>query len=333
MKHSTGWARVSLELCALAFAAAPALAAQSGPVTVGGFPSQTLRIIVPASAGGGWDGTARAIQEVLREDKIAAKPVDVVNVTGGGGTVGLARLINQYKNDGHTVMVMGLSLVGSIYTNKSPVDLSTTTPLARLTADYQAVAVPNNSKYTSLRQLLDDFRKNSKSVVWGGGPGGGPDHLTVGFIAKAMGIAPKDINYVAFSGGELRPQIMGGQVTAAVTSFSELKADAEAKQLRILAITAPKRLPGSSIPTAKESGLDLVFANWRGVVGPPGMKDNERKAWIEMLTRVRNSPRWKNILKTRDWLDDFEAGDDFAKFVKTDSERVGALERELGLAK
>jgi len=312
---------------------AAAVHAQSGPVTVGGFPTQTLRIIVPASAGGGWDGTARAIQEVLREDNIAAKPVEVINVTGGGGTVGLARLINQYKGDGHTVMVMGLSLVGSIYTNKSPVDLSTTTPIVRLTADYQAVAVANKSKYKTLKEVLADFRKNPKSVVWGGGPGGGPDHLTVGFIAKSLGIGPKDINYVAFSGGELRPQIMGGQVTAAATSFSELKADAEAGQLRILAVTAPSRLPGSSVPTAKENGLDLDFANWRGVVGPPGMKDNERQAWTEMLTRVRNSARWKNILKTRDWLDDFQAGKEFTAFVKAESERVGALERELGLAK
>jgi putative tricarboxylic transport membrane protein len=316
-----------------AFGLSTPLLAQGGPVSVAGFPNGPLRIIVPASAGGGFDGTARAIQDVLREEKITTQPVEVINITGGGGTIGLSRLVNQHKGDGSYVLVMGLSLVGGMHAAKSPISLTSLTALARVTTDYQAAAVANNSRFKTLKELLDEVKKAPKSVVWGGGPIGGPDHLFIGYIAKSLGVSAREIPYVAFSGGDLRPQIMGGHVAAGVTSFSELKADAEGKQLRVLGIASPARLPGTNVPTAKESGYDLQFANWRGVVGPPGMKDNERDAWVQMLTRVRNSERWKNILKTRDWNDAFLAGDEYRDYLKGENDRVAALVQELGFVK
>jgi putative tricarboxylic transport membrane protein len=103
--------------------------------------------------------------------------------------------------------------------------------------------------------------------------------------------------------------------------------------MRVLAIAAPSRLPGSKVPTAKEAGFDLTFANWRGVIGSPGMKANEREAWIQMLTRVRNSDRWKAILKKRDWNDTFQSGDEYAAYLKGEYERVGSLVQELGFVK
>jgi putative tricarboxylic transport membrane protein len=320
-------------LAAALYSVAGACFAQSGPVSVGGFPDATLRIIVPASAGGGFDGTARAIQQVLREDKITTQPVEVINVTGGGGTVGLSRLLNQHKGDAHYVMVMGLSLVGGMHAAKSTLKLDTVAPLARFTSDYEALAVPNNSRFKTLKDLIDEVKKAPKSVVIAGGPSGGPDHLFVGYMAKQLGINVREVPYVAFSGGDLRPQVMGGHVAAGVASFSELKADAEAGQMRVLAVASPSKLGDSKVPTAKEAGFDLVFANWRGVVGAPGMKDNERQAWIQMLTRVRNSDRWKAILKQRDWNDTFLAGDEYAAYLKGEYDRVGALVQELGFVK
>jgi putative tricarboxylic transport membrane protein len=292
-----------------------------------------LRIIVPAAAGGGFDGTARAIQEVLREDKITTQPVEVINVAGGGGTIGLGRLVNQHKGDGSYVLVMGLSLVGGMHAAKSTISLDSTTALAGMTTDYQAVAVPNNSRFKTLKELIDEVKKAPKSIVWAGGPVGGPDHLFLGAIAKTLGVPTREMPYVAFSGGDLRPQIMGGHVAAGVTSFSELKADAEAGLLRVLGLAAPARLPGTKVPTVKEGGYDLVFANWRGVIGPPSMTENERNAWVQMLTRVRNSERWKNILKTRDWNDAFLAGDEFRDYLKIENERVAGLVKDLGLVK
>lgn len=310
---------------------APA-AAGSGPVSVGGFPSKPLRIMAPAAPGGGWDSTSRKVQQVLQEQKIAAQSVEVFNRAGAGGTVGLAELASQNRNDGHTVMTMGLVMTGAIETNKSPVNLSATVPLARLIAEYEGIAVARDSRYQTIQQLFDDFKQDPRAISWGGGSAGGADHICLGLITQSLKVDPKGINYVAFSGGgELRPQLIGNQVTAAITGYAELKGDAEAGQVRILALSSPARLPGSSVPTLKESGVDLEFSNWRGMVGPPGMKDNERQAWIAMLTRMRDTPAWQEILKQQDWIDSFLTGDQFAEFLKQDQERVARVLREIGL--
>ena len=253
-------------------------------------------------------------------------------LTGAGGTVGLAELINQNRGDGHTVMMMGLVMTGAILTNNSPVNLSQVTPIARLTTEYEAIAVSKDSKYQTLQQLLDDFKRDPKSIRWGGGSAGGTDHITVGLIAQAVGVNPKDINYVAFSGGgELRPQLIGNQVTAGVSGFGEFKQDAAAGQVRILAVTGPSRLPGSNAPTTKEAGLNVEITNWRGIVGPPGMRDNERQAWVQMLTRMHDAKAWQDILTQQDWIDAFLAGDEFAAFLKSEDERVATVLRQIGL--
>jgi putative tricarboxylic transport membrane protein len=325
--------RRGLLLAAMVSAALGATEASSQPVTARDFPSKNLTIIVPANPGGGWDGTARAVQEVLRNEKIAAKPVDVVNVPGGGGTVGLAQLIGTHKGDGHTILMTGLTMVGAVNLNKSPVNLSQTTPLVRLTAEYPAIVVSPNSKFKTLQELLDAFKKDPSSVVWAGGPGGGPDHTTVGLIASKLGVPPAQIRYTAFSGGEGRAMIMGNQVSAGVLGLGEISADVKAGLIKVLGVPAPERIPGTDFPTLKESGLDLEFANWRGFVGPPDMPAEAREAWTKMLTVVRDSQAWKDTLAKRNWMDAHSSGDEFTTYVKEQNDRIAALFKELGLVK
>jgi putative tricarboxylic transport membrane protein len=320
-------------LAAVFFAALGATQANSQPVTVGDFPSKNLTIIVPANPGGGWDGTARAVQEVLRNEKIAGKAVDVVNVPGGGGTVGLAQLIGTHKGDGHTILMTGLTMVGAVNLNKSPVNLSQATPLVRLTAEYPAIVVSPSSKFKTVQELLDAFKKDPSSIVWAGGPGGGPDHTTVGLIASKLGVPPAQIRYTAFSGGEGRAMIMGNQVTAGVLGLGEISADVKAGLIKVLAVPAPERIPGTDFPTLKESGIDLEFANWRGFVGAPDMPPEAREAWTKMLTAVRESQAWKDILAKRNWMDSYSSGTEFETYVKDQNDRIAALFKELGLVK
>lgn len=310
----------------------PGAAAGSGPVTVSGFPSKALRIMAPANPGGGWDSTSRKLEEVLEGEKIVGQPVEVFNRGGAGGTIGLAEFVNQNRGDGHTVMTMGLVMTGAILTNKSAVNLSSVTPLARLTTEYEAIAVGRDSKYQTLQQLLDDFKRDPKSFAWGGGSAGGTDHITIGLIAQALGVNVRDVNYVAFAGGgELRPQVIGNQVAAGISGYGEFKDDAAAGSVRILAVSGASKLPGSSVPTFKEAGVNVEITNWRGMVGPPGMKDNEKQAWITMLTRVHDSKAWKDILQQQDWTDAFLTGDQFATFLKSEDERVGKVLKDIGL--
>ena len=288
--------------------------------------------MAPAAPGGGFDSTSRAVQQALQDERLNAQPIEVFNRPGAGGAVGLAELVNQSRNDGHTVMTMGLVLVGAILTNNSPVNLSEVTPLARLTQEYQAIAVGRDSRYQNLQQLVDDFRRDPRSINWGGGSAGGTDHITIGLMAQAAGVNPKDINYVAFSGGgELRPQVIGNQVSAGSSSLSEFKGDAEAGQMRLLAVTSPSRLPGVNAPTMREAGLNVEIANWRGMVGPPGMRDNERQAWTTMLTQMHGSRTWQDTLTRQDWEDAFLAGDPFSSFIQEENERVEKVLRDIGL--
>lgn len=321
-------------LSALAFSCFGLLGAATAvaePVTVDGFPDDTLQIIVPTNPGGGLDSTARKVQEILVKQGIAAKPVEVINVPGGSQTVGLARLLSQYGDDGHTVLVLSSGMVGGIYLNKSPVNLDGVTPIGNLTAEYNAIAVSNESKYHTIQELLEDFKRDPKSIVWGGGPGGSSDHMVVGSLANVLGVDPSQINYVAFSGSEPRAQIMGNQFTAGTVGFGELQADAAAGLLRILAVTGPERVPGTSYPTLKESGVDLVLTQWRGVVAGPNISDASRKAWVEMLTQLHDSQAWADARKEYDWIDYFLPGEKFGEHLDGENKRIGQLVHDLGL--
>jgi len=206
-------------------------------------------------------------------------------------------------------------------------------PANRLTTEYEAIAVGRDSRYQTLQQVIDDFKRDPRSISWGGGSAGGTDHILVGLIAQSAGVNPRDINYVAFAGGgELRPQVIGNQVSVGVSGFGEFKADAEAGLVRILAVSGPSRLAAINAPTMKESGVDVELTNWRGIVGPPGMRDNEKQAWITMLTRVHDSDAWKGILTKNDWTDAFMTGDQFASFLKQEDQRVAKVLKDIGIA-
>ena len=223
-------------------------------------------------------------------------------------------------------------MTGAILTNQSPVNLSQVTPLARLTTEYEAIGVPTSSKYQTLQQLIDDFKRDPRSIAWGGGSAGGTDHILVGLIAQAAGVDPKGINYVAFAGGgELLPQVLGNQVSAGVSGYGEFKGQVDAGALRILAVSGDQRIAGVNAPTLKEAGVDVELTNWRGIVGPPGMPDNARQGWIQMLTRMHDSQAWKDTLQKNDWADAFSTGDQYAQFLKQEDERVAKVLKDIGL--
>lgn len=293
---------------------------------------QSLRLMAPAAPGGGWDQTTRALQKVIQDEKIVPGTVEVFNVPGAGGTVGLAQLVGQERGKGDILMTMGLVMVGAVRTNKSPVTLADVTPIARLTAEYEVIVVPADSPYQTLQDLIAAFKADPRSIAWGGGSAGGVDHILVGLIAKAAGVAPADINYIPFSGGgEATAAVLGGHVTAGVAGYGEWEAQIQAGQLRALAISAPERLPGVDIPTLKEQGFDIELANWRGVVAAPGITEAQRQGLLQVIERVHQSAAWQRVLEERRWNDAYLAGDDFAAFLRAEDERVTQVLREIGL--
>ena len=292
-----------------------------------------LKIMAPASPGGGWDSTARTMQTAITRGGIV-KNVQVSNVTGAGGTIGLASLVNNMKGDGNQLMVMGLVMVGAILANKSPVTLAQTTPIARLTGEYELIVVPTSSKIKDMKGLIAELKKDPGAVSWGGGSAGGTDHILAGLIAKAAGVDPTKVNYIAHSGGgEAMANILSGKVTAGVSGYGEFAPQLQAKRLRALAISSPERVEGVDIPTLKEQGIDVELANWRAVVAPPGLNDQQKKELIDVVDRMHKTSQWQEALKKNDWADLYMSGDDFGKYLKAEDARVTDVLKSIGLAK
>ena len=179
------------------------------------------KIMAPAAPGGGWDQTARSMQTALQDEKISSS-VQVTNVPGAAGTIGLAQFVNQANGDASQLLVGGYVMVGGILTNNSPVTLEQVTPIARLTGEYEVVVVPAASDIKDMAGLIAKLKADPGPVSWGGGSAGGTDHIAVGLIAKASGVDPTKINYIAFSGGgEALAAILGNQVTAGISGYGE----------------------------------------------------------------------------------------------------------------
>ncbi|PWU45845.1 C4-dicarboxylate ABC transporter substrate-binding protein [Micromonospora globispora] len=319
---------------ALALAACGATADKNeGGSSNDGKPVSGLRIMVPNTPGGGYDTTARTAAKVMEDAKIATG-VQVFNLPGAGGTVGLQRTVNE-KGNGKLAMQMGLGVVGASYTSKSAATLTQTTPLAKLIEEAGAIVVPKDSPYKTINDLVAAWKANPKGIAVGGGSSpGGPDHLLPMQLAKTVGIDPRQVNFVSYDGGgELLPAVLGGKVAFGASGFGEFLDQVEAGQIRVLAVTSEAPIEAlKDVPTLKSSGIDLVFTNWRGIVAPPGISDADKKVWIDVLTKMHESEEWKAELKKRGWTDAFVTGDEFGTFLTEQDKAVADVLKQLGLA-
>ena len=295
-------------------------------------PMTDLRIMVPNSPGGGYDITARTAAKVM-EDSDITSGTEVFNLEGAGGTVGLARTVNE-KGNGDLAMLMGLGVVGASYTNKSKATLTQTTPIVRLIEEYGAVMVPKDSPFKTIDDLVKAWKADPRSLSVGGGSSpGGPDHLLPMQLAQAVGVDPKKVRFVSYDGGgDLLPAILGNKLDFATSGAGEFLDQIDSGEIRVLATSGEERLAGVDAPTLKESGIDLVFTNWRGIVAPPGIADKDRTALIDALEEMHDSAGWQQALKDNSWSDAFMTGDEFATFLKEQDTRVRDTLSQLGLA-
>lgn len=305
----------------------------SSSASGGGAPATGLQYMVPNSPGGGYDTTARTAAQVMEKEKITGT-VQVFNLPGAGGTVGLQRVVNE-KGNGKLAMQMGLGVVGAAYTQKSAATLGETTPIAKLIEEAGAIVVPKDSPYQDITQLVDAWKKDPKALAVGGGSSpGGPDHLLPMQLAAAVGIDPKTVSFVSYDGGgELLPALLGNKIAFGASGFGEFLDQVEAGDVRVLAVTSAERVAAlEDVPTLKESGIDLEFTNWRGVVAPPGISAEDKQVWIDAFTKMHASAGWKAELEKRGWVDAFQTGDEFGTFLKEQDTEVADILKKLGLA-
>ncbi|MEU3165278.1 tripartite tricarboxylate transporter substrate binding protein [Streptosporangium sp. NPDC006930] len=319
-----------MRLRRLAALAVLSLAALTACGSDGGSGTSALRIMAPASPGGGWDQTSRVAGEALKTAEPSRK-IEVYNVPGAGGTIGLAQLAGE-KGNGDLLMTMGLVMVGAIEQNKSKVTLADTTPIAKLTEEYEIVVVPAGSPYKTLGELVAAWKADPTKIAIAGGSAGGTDHIVAGLMAKAAGIDPRQVNYIAHSGGgEALNALLGEKVAMGISGIGEFAEHVKSGKLRALGVSSPARLGNVDAPTLKEGGLDVELANWRGFVAPGGLDDGAKKSLTDLVTKMHDSSAWKEAVLKNGWADVFQTGQPFADFLAAEQTKVKGIIAEMGL--
>src|SRR4249920_1360623 len=260
--------------------------AATGALPLSAWAAPNVKMMIPANPGGGWDTTGRALGKAMTDAKLA-DTVTYDNKGGAAGALGLAQFVNGSKGDPNALMVMGAVMVGGIITSKPPVNLSQATPLARLTSEYNVFVLPANSPLQSMKDVIEQMKKDPGSVKWGGGSRGSTEHIAAAMIAREVGVDAAKINYVPFrGGGEATAAILGGNVTIGGSGYSEFQSYIEAGKMRAIGVTSDARIKGINVPTLKEQGINVVIGNWRGVYGAAGITPDQRKALVDMLVKA-----------------------------------------------
>ena len=307
-----------------------ALAVTAG-VPLSAWASTNLKMMIPANPGGGWDTTGRALGKALLDAKVA-DTVGYDNKGGAAGALGLAQFVNGSKGDPNAMLVMGSVMLGGLITGKPPVSLTAATPLARLTSEYNIFVVPANSPFKSMKEVVEQLKKDPGSVKWGGGSRGATEHIAAAMIAREAGVDPARINYVAFrGGGEATAAVLGGNVTVGGSGYSEFSEYINAGKMKALAVTAGTRIKGVNVPTLKELGINIEIGNWRGVYGAPGISPAQRKNLTDMLLKAVKSKAWEEALEKNSWTPAVLTGADFDKFVEDDFAAMRAIMVKSGM--
>jgi putative tricarboxylic transport membrane protein len=307
-----------------------ALAAAALALSTAALAVDSVKMMIPANPGGGWDTTGRELGKAMTASG-AVKNVQYDNKGGAAGAIGIAQFVNSAKGDPNALMMGGMVMVGGLIQNKSAVTIDQVTPVARLTSEYEVIVVPANGPKT-LKELIDKFKANPGSVSWGGGSAGGTDHILAGLIAKAVGVEPGKVNYVPFKGGgEAVSAIIGGHVTAGVSGLSEFAQHIKSGKMRALAVSSPTAFEG--IPSLKEQGVNVELANWRGIFGAPGISKAQRDELVKAVEKAVKSKEWKETLKKQDWADYYLPGDAYGQYVADENKRLAGILGELSLGK
>jgi putative tricarboxylic transport membrane protein len=298
-----------------AFLKSLAALAAAGVLPLSARASANLKMMIPANPGGGWDSTGRALGKALQEAG-AASAITYENKGGAAGAIGLAQFVNAAKGDPNALIMMGQVMIGGIITGKPPVSITQCTPIARLTSEYTAFVLPAQSPLKTMKDVVEQMKKDPGSVKWGGGSRGSTEHITIAMIAREVGVDPAKINYVPFrGGGEATAAILGNNVTVGASGYSEFQQYIESGKMRAVAMASPARQKGINVATLKELGIPVELGNWRGVYAAPGITEAQRATLTDMVVKATKTKGWTEALDKNNWTPALMTGKVFDEFV------------------
>lgn len=311
-------------------AVAVAMAVLAVPATAADIDS--VHFLIPGGAGGGWDGTARGTGEALTRAGIVGSAT-YENMSGGGGGKAIGFLIENAESNHGTLMVNSTPIVIRSLTGVFPHNFRDLTMIAGTIGDYAAIVVGKDSSITSFQDLVAAYEADNSAVAVGGGSvPGGMDHLVAAMAFESAGQDPTQVKYIAYdAGGEAMAALLGGEIAALSTGFSEAVELARAGEVRIIAVTAGNRVDAyPDAPTLTEQGYDVEFVNWRGFFGPPGLPSDQADAYRAALGKMYETSEWEEVRARNGWVNIFNPGDDFVVFLEQQETVIGDLMRKLG---
>jgi len=292
-------------------------------------PLKNIDWTIPANPGG-YSLTADAITDSLKAEDLLSTSSSVYK-PGAGGAVGLGAF-QEIKGKPEAAMVTGIAMTGGLYSNKSTLKLTDSTPIAKILREYDAVVVPAASKYRTLNQLMDDLKAKPNSVAIAGGSKGGIDHQVIGLLAQKAGIDPTKLNYVVFSGGpEVVVSLLSNSTQVGLSGTGEFASYIASGKLRVLGVSSAKALSGYKGKTFVSQGYDLVYGNWRGIMAPADLSAADRLNFIKVIDIMHVSPAWKAQLVKNNWDNEFAAGTAFKAFLDKHIPEINAVMKGLGI--
>lgn len=314
-------------------AAAAVTLAFTNPATAGGHQvMDEINFLIPGGAGGGWDGTARGTGEALTASGLVGT-ASYENMSGGGGGVAIAHLIENAESLQNTMMVNSTPIIIRSLTGVFPQSYRDLTLIAGTVGDYAAIVVSTDSPIQSMDDLLAAYREDGMGFAVGGGSvPGGLDHLVAASVMQAAGEDPTAFNYIPYdAGGAAMAGLLSGEIQALSTGFSEAIALADQGEVRILGVTSPERVPAyDSAPTMVEQGLDTTFINWRGFFAAPGLADEQVAKMQAAIAAMYDTPEWEEVRARNGWVNIYNNGEDFRAFLDNQEKEIGDLMRTLG---
>lgn len=301
------------------------------------FPSKNFECVAPAGPGGGWDTTIRMTAKILTESKIITTAMPVVNKPGGGGGVGLTYM-QRKKGDPYSLTVYSPPLLLINLTGQSKLGYKDITPIAMVMNDYGAFGVPKNSRFKNIKEVFDAMKKDPKSVKVGGTSSlGSMDHIQFLVAAKAAGVKDlKNIQYIAFQGGEGLASLLGAHIDILSTGMTELAGPKESGDVKVLALTAPKRIPSGTladVPTLIESGINAEYVVWRGIFGAPQMPEAEKKFMEDAIKKMTETPAWRDFCARNGLVNIYMNSAEFSAFLDKSNKETKTLLGEIGMLK
>jgi putative tricarboxylic transport membrane protein len=310
----------SFLLAAVVASAFPGAAPQAQP-----YPSRPIEFNVHTAPGGGTDLFARTVTENLIKEKAFSQPIIVANRPGGSGAIAFNHVKGK-RGDPHVVLTMATgSFLTATVRKEQDLGLEHFTPLASFAVDPQVIAVSADSKFKTVKELIEVGRKEPNTVIAGITSATGTARLLLYVIEKETGAKFKFVSFK--SGSEATTSVAGGHTHFTPENLSEMLGLVEGKKLRVLAVTGDKRMPAvPDAPTLQELGYKVVVGTGRGFVMPAGVPREALAAMESALKRVYDSAAWKDFAKRNNFEDNYMGAAEWGKaLARQQSEMVEFL--------